>query len=50
MRPKVAKPLMNSKLSLKIFEHVLDSKKQVLDISDHATYDEMTEYYKFPGV
>jgi hypothetical protein len=41
---------MNSKLSLRIFEFLLDSKKQVLDVADTAEYEDTHGIYRFPLV
>eukprot|EP00347_Sterkiella_histriomuscorum_P022325 403330878 len=50
LKPKQLKPLQNTQLSLKIFEFMYDSKKQVLDLNDNGILDEKHGIYKFPSV
>jgi hypothetical protein len=49
-KPSKAKLLLNSNLSLRIHEFMLDAKKQVLDINENAVLEDNGSYYRFPSV
>lgn len=49
-KPKVLKPLLNSHLSIRIYEYMYESRKQVIEFKDTAALDEKSGVYKFPSV
>lgn len=49
-KPKILKPLLNSNLSLRLFESMYETRKQVLDIKETAGLDEKSGVFKFPSV
>ena len=48
VKPKQLKPLTYSHLQLRIFEHVLESRRLVVDSSEDAVLEESTGFYRMP--
>lgn len=48
VKPKQLKPLTYSHLHLRIFEHIMDSRRLVFDSPDSGSLEDKNGYYKFP--